>query len=157
MRIGSKAAKRNVLEDTLWRRLDELNAHKDFLCNGLSVAIEDYRKKFNNNCTSEEALKDANWEFLKYQSLIEQDQLILTTLETVLATLNHATCNNRIFQRAIVTLMRKEPNAICSPSKVDTLQDIERPIHQGFEQRHQVENERKGIKTSGWRCLSGTY
>ena len=61
-KVLSKAESRNVLEDTLRRRLDELNADKDFLLNGLTVAIEGYRKKFNNNSTSEEALKNANWE-----------------------------------------------------------------------------------------------
>ena len=103
-KVLSKAESRNVLEDTLRRRLDELNADKDFLLNGLTVAIEDYRKKFNNNSTSEEALKNANWEVVEYQTLIQQAQSILATLETVLATLNPATCINRIFQRAIVTL-----------------------------------------------------
>lgn len=100
-KVLSKAESRNVLEDTLRRRLDELNTDKNFLLNGLSVAVEDYSKKFNNNSTSEEALKNANWE---YQTLIQQAQSILSTLETVLATLNPTTCTNRIFQRAIVIL-----------------------------------------------------
>lgn len=103
-KVLSKSGSRNVLEDTLWGRLDELNADKDFLLNGLSVAIEDYRKKFNNTNTSEEALKNANWEVVEYQTLIQQAQSILATLETVLATLNPTTCTNRIFQRARVTL-----------------------------------------------------
>ena len=100
----SKAESRNVLEDTLRSRLDELNADKNFLLNGLGVAIEDYRKKFNSNSTSEEALKNANWKVVEYQTLIQQAQSILTTLATVLATLNPTTCTNRIFKRAIVTL-----------------------------------------------------
>ena len=103
-KVLSKAESRNVLEDTLRRRLDELNADKNFLLNGLGVAIEDYRKKFNNNSTSEEALKNANWEVVEYQTLIQQAQSILTTLETILATLNPTTCTNRIFQRALVIL-----------------------------------------------------
>ena len=70
----SKAESRNVLEDTLRSRLDELNADKNFLLNGLGVAIEDYRKKFNSNSTSEEALKNANWEVVEYQTLIQQAQ-----------------------------------------------------------------------------------
>lgn len=103
-KVLSKAESRNVLEDTLRRRLDELNVDKTVLLNGLSVAIEDYRKKFNNNSTSEEALKNANWEVVEYQTLIQQAQSILSTLETVLATLNPTTCTDRIFQRAIVIL-----------------------------------------------------
>ena len=51
----SKARSRNVLEDALQIRLDEMNADKSFLLNGLSVAIEDYRKQFNSDSTSEEA------------------------------------------------------------------------------------------------------
>ena len=103
-KVLSKSGSRNVLEDTLWGRLDELNADKEFLLNGLSIAIEDYRKKFNSTNTSEEALKNANWEVVEYQTLIQQAQSILATLETVLATLNPTTCTNRIFQRARVTL-----------------------------------------------------
>ena len=83
-----------------------------------------------------------------------------TCLETVLATLNPAICTNWIFQRAIITLIilseepfQKETNlcipypgfhavwwekglekAICSSSKVHTLQDIEGPVYKGFQQ-----------------------
>lgn len=70
----SKARSRNVLEDALQIRLDEMNADKSFLLNGLSVAIEDYRKQFNSDSTSEEALKNANWEVTEYQNLIQQAQ-----------------------------------------------------------------------------------
>ena len=107
-KVLSNVESRNVLEDTQRRRLDELNADRDFLLNGLSVAIEDYRKKFNNSSTSEEALKNANWEVVEYQTLIQQAQSILSTLETVLATLNPTTCTNRIFRRAIVKNLFKK-------------------------------------------------
>ena len=100
----SKAESINVLEDTLRRRLDELIADKNFLINGLNGAIEDYRKKFNNNSTSEEALKNANWEVVEYQTLSQQAQSIIATLETVLATLNPTTCTDQVFQRGIVSL-----------------------------------------------------
>jgi len=117
----SKARSRNVLEDALQIKLDEMNADKSFLLNGLSVAIEDYRKQFNSDSTSEEALKNANWEVTEYQNLIQQAQSIPATLETVLATLNPAICINRIFQRAIITLItlseepfQKETN-LCIP------------------------------------------
>jgi len=100
-----KARSRNVLEDALQIRLDEMNADKSFLLNGLSVAVEDYRKQFNSDSTSEKALKNANWEVTEYQNLIQQAQSIPATLETVLATLNPAICINRIFQRAIIILI----------------------------------------------------
>lgn len=99
-----KAESRSALEDSLRDRLDELQADKTFLHNGLAVAIKDYQKKFNKATTSEEALKNANWEVVEYQTLLQQAQSILATLETVLATLNPTTCTNRIFQRARVTL-----------------------------------------------------
>ena len=88
----SKARSRNVLEDVLQSRLDEMNADKSFLLNGLSVAIEDYRKQFNSDSTSEEVIKNENWEIIEYQNLIQQAQsirawkqcLLLSTLPFVL-------------------------------------------------------------------------
>lgn len=71
---------------------------------GSVLLLKTTEKKFNNTNTSEEALKNANWEVVEYQTLIQQAQSILATLETVLATLNPTTCTNRIFQRARVTL-----------------------------------------------------
>ena len=63
-----------------------------FLLNGLSVAIEDYRKQFNCDSTSEEAIKNENWEIIEYQNLIQQAQsipawkqcLLLSTLPFVI-------------------------------------------------------------------------
>lgn len=61
-----KLGSRNVLEDILWGWLDELNVDKEFLLNGFSVVIEDYRKKFNNINILEEVLKNVNWEVVEY-------------------------------------------------------------------------------------------
>lgn len=104
LKVLPKAENRTLLEAALRSRLDEFHADKNFLLKGLTDAIEDYRKKYNKTNTSEEALRNANWEVVEFQTLAQQAQSIVTTLETVLATLNPTTCTHRIFQRARVTI-----------------------------------------------------
>lgn len=103
-RVLPKADNRTLLEAALRSRLDEFHADRNFLLNGLNDAIDDYRKKYNKTSTSEEALRNANWEVVEFQTLAQQAQTIITTLESVLTTLNPTTCTHRIFQRARVTL-----------------------------------------------------
>ena len=67
-----KARERRELEETLQKRLDELQVDRDFLVAGLNNAVEDYRKKYNNNSTSEQSLKNANWEVVEHQTLLQQ-------------------------------------------------------------------------------------
>ena len=105
-----KARERRELEETLQKRLDELQVDRDFLVAGLNNAVEDYRKKYNNNSTSEQSLKNANWEVVEHQTLLQQAQSLSTTLETVLASLNSTKCTNRLFlqARAIVKDLKVE-------------------------------------------------
>ena len=91
-KVLPKAGSRHLLENALRGSLDELRKDKDFLLNGLRNAIENYRKKFENKSTSDEALKNSNWEVVEYQTLSEQVQSILATLETVLSSLHPTTC-----------------------------------------------------------------
>lgn len=104
LKVLPKAENRTLLEAALRSRLDEFHADKNFLLKGLNDAIEDYRKKYNKTNTSEEALRNANWEVVEFETLAQQAQSIVTTLETLLATLNPTTCTHRIFQRARVTI-----------------------------------------------------
>ena len=109
-KLMEKARERRELEETLQKRLDELQVDRDFLVAGLNNAVEDYRKKYNNNSTSEQSLKNANWEVVEHQTLLQQAQSLSTTLETVLASLNPTTCTNRLFlqARAIVKVLKVE-------------------------------------------------
>lgn len=97
---SSQARTRAELEGKLRERLDELKADSDFLREGLNEAVDNYRKKYNNNNTSEEALKSANWDVVEFQTLLQQAQSMASVMETILSTLNPATCTNRIVQRA---------------------------------------------------------
>ena len=102
--VMQKTRERGELEVALRKQLDQLQADRDFLVSGLTNAVEEYRKKYNNNNTSEQALKNSNWEVVEHQTLLQQARSLSTTLETVLASLNPATCTNRLFLqgRAIV-------------------------------------------------------
>lgn len=97
---SSQARTRAELEGKLRERLDELKADSDFLREGLNEAVDNYRKKYNNNNTSEEALKSANWDVVEFQTLLQQAQSMASVMETILSTLSPATCTNRIVQRA---------------------------------------------------------
>lgn len=97
-KLMQKARERRESEEALQKRLDELEVDRDFLVAGLNNAVEDYRKKYNNNSTSEQSLKNANWEVVEHQTLLQQAQSLST--KTVLASLNPTTCTNRLFLQA---------------------------------------------------------
>ena len=56
----------------------------------LKLAVQDYQKKFDNRSTPEENLKSANWNFVEYQTLLQQAQEIKGTYEVQLGYLNPA-------------------------------------------------------------------
>lgn len=97
-KLMQKARERRDTEEALQKRLDELEVDRDFLVAGLNNAVEDYRKKYNNNSTSEQSLKNANWEVVVHQTLLQQAQSLST--KTVLASLNPTTRTNRLFLQA---------------------------------------------------------
>ena len=95
-----KARGRRELEEALRKWVDELEADRDFLLTGLNDSLALYRRKYNNNSTCEQALKNANWEVVEHQTLLHQVQNLSATLESVLASLNPTACTNRSFQQA---------------------------------------------------------
>ena len=54
--------------------LDQLNNDKSFLVLGLTRATKVYQAKFDSGSTSEETLKELNWEVVEYSKLLEQSQ-----------------------------------------------------------------------------------
>lgn len=47
----------------------------EFLDSGFKKDVE-YRKKFTNPSTAEETLKNANWNVVEFQTLLQQAQLL---------------------------------------------------------------------------------
>lgn len=50
--------------------------------------MEEYRKKFANSSTAEEALKSANWNVVEFQPLLQQAQMMTQAYEAELVNLN---------------------------------------------------------------------
>ena len=62
----------------------------EFLDSGFKEAVEEYRKNFTNPCTAEETLKNANWNVVEIQILLQQVQLLKQVYEAELSQLNPA-------------------------------------------------------------------
>ena len=60
----------------------------EFLESGFKEAVEEYRKKFTNPSTAEETLKNANWNVVEFQTLLQQAQLLKQAYEAELSQLN---------------------------------------------------------------------
>ena len=81
---------RHGLELELQKCVDSLEDDISFLDDGFHLAVEDYRKKFENRSTPEENLKNANWSVVEFQTLLQQAQFIKEAYEEQLACLNPA-------------------------------------------------------------------
>ena len=81
---------RHGLELDLQKCVDSLEDDISFLDNGFHLAVEDYRKKFENRSTPEENLKNANWNVVEFQTLLQQAQFIKEAYEEQLACLDPA-------------------------------------------------------------------
>ena len=55
---------------------DELDGDVHFLDSGFKEAVEEYRKKFTNPSTAEETFKNANWNVVIFQTLLQPDALL---------------------------------------------------------------------------------
>ena len=64
-----------------------------FLDEGFKLAVEDYRKKFDNRTTPEENLKNANWNVVEFQTLLQQAQLLKGSYEEQLIPRSHQRLN----------------------------------------------------------------
>ena len=74
----------------LQKCVDSLEDDISFLDDGFHLAVESYRKKFENRSTPEENLKNANWNVVEFQTLLQQAQFLKGVYEEQLACLNPA-------------------------------------------------------------------
>ena len=70
--VISTIGNRYRLKIELMKMADSLDEDIPFNHKGFKLAVEDYRKKFDNRTTTEENLKNANWNFVKFQTLLQQ-------------------------------------------------------------------------------------
>ena len=85
-----RSENRGGLELQLRKCVDSLEDDISFLDDGFQLAVEDYRKKFENRSTPEETLKNANWNVVEFQTLLQQSQFLKGAYEEQLACLNPA-------------------------------------------------------------------
>ena len=79
---------RRELQEYLTEIIDNLETKdKPFLLDGLQNARVTYQTKFNAPNTSEETLKNLNWEIVEFRTIAEQCQTFKATLEDILADL----------------------------------------------------------------------
>ena len=76
------------LEVGLRQWIDELDEDVLFLDSGFNEAIEVYRKKYANLSTPEEALKNANWDVVEFQTLLQQAQNLKQAYDEELSYVN---------------------------------------------------------------------
>ena len=81
---------RDGLQLELQKCIDSLEDDISFLDDGFHLAVEDYRKKFENRSTPEENLKNANCNVVEFQTLLQQAQFLKGVYEEQLACLNPA-------------------------------------------------------------------
>ena len=81
---------RDGLQLELQKCVDSLEDDISFLDDGFQLAVEDYRKKFENRSTPEENLENANWNVVEFQTLLQQAQFLKGVYEDQLACLNPA-------------------------------------------------------------------
>ena len=97
-------ANRDGLKLELRRCVDSLEDDIPFLDKGFHLAVEDYRKKFESRSTPEENLKNANWNVVEFQTLLQQAQLLKGAYEEQLGCLNPAVYLPRHMQTIRTTL-----------------------------------------------------
>lgn len=81
---------RNSLEVELRKCVDSFDSDIPFLDEGFRLAVDDYRKKFDSRSTSDENLKNANWNVVEFQTLLQQAQQLKGAYEGQLGYLNPA-------------------------------------------------------------------
>ena len=104
--VNSTTGNRNRLEIELLKLADSLDEDIPFLDEGFKQAVEDYRKKFDNRTTPEENLKNANWNVVEFQTLLQQAQLLKGSYEEQLSYLDPAVFEPRHIQ-AIRTVLKR--------------------------------------------------
>lgn len=103
--VGTVAAigNRGNLEMELRKCVDSLDDDIHFLEEGFRLAVDDYRKKFDNRPTPEEKLKNTNSNVVEFQTLLQQAQQLKGAYERQLSYLNPGAQHN---MQAIRTSLR---------------------------------------------------
>lgn len=95
--------------------IDSLSADIPFLDEGFKLAVQDYRKKFDNRSTREENLKSANWNVVEYQTLLQQAQELKGTYEVQLGYLNPAVpLDIQAIRTSLRGLVAQAKNYLCN-------------------------------------------
>ena len=82
--------------------IDDLDADIEFLDKGLKEASDHFHKKFQQANCPEETLKEASWEVIEFQTLLQQSQELKSMFEDVLPSLDP----NRDAGRGALNLLR---------------------------------------------------
>ena len=75
------------LIQTLTKVIDQLDEDTLFLDSGFKEASEHFEKKFRQGNCPEETLKEANWEVIEFQTLLQQSQELKLKYEDILPNL----------------------------------------------------------------------
>lgn len=80
-----KSRNATVVKEVLPRVLDAFTEDINFLSEGFQVASNHFEKKTKQANCPEETLKDANWEVVEFQTLLQQSQELHQEMENALA------------------------------------------------------------------------
>ena len=90
------------LRQTIPKVIDELAVDVEFLDKGLKEASDHFEKKFQQANCPEETLKEASWEVIEFQTLLQQSQELKSKFEDILPNLDP----NRDAGRGALNLLR---------------------------------------------------
>ncbi|KAK3716248.1 hypothetical protein QZH41_018049, partial [Actinostola sp. cb2023] len=92
-RLLEDATKQDIIV-TIQKMVDDLEVDSEFLKVGLEEARKVFQEKFKKHGTSEETLKNLNWEVIEYQTLLEQNQELKPEYEELLSHLGPSANSN---------------------------------------------------------------
>lgn len=76
-----------ILQQTLPKVIDQFDEDTVFLDSGFKEASQHFEKKFRQPNCPEETLKEANWEVIEFQTLLQQSQELKLKFEDILPNL----------------------------------------------------------------------
>ena len=86
-RLKNQCVGVDSLKQTIPKVIDQFEADIVFLDNGLKDASAHFEKKFSQANCPEETLKEASWEVIEYQTLLQQSQELKAKFEDILPNL----------------------------------------------------------------------
>ena len=93
--------------------IDDLDADIVFLDKGLKDASDHFHKKFQQANCPKETLKEASWEVIEFQTLLQQSQELKSRFENALPSLHP----NREAGRGVLNLLRITVKDLASSSQ----------------------------------------